>query len=145
MNIVTYKNNSDPRKISKSLTAIGEEVGNLVNETNIVEPVILLAGVIPGWDYCYIEQFDRYYYVADFRSVRNGIIEVHLKSDPLMSFNLNGISGIVKETESVGGDPYLDGRGYVAKVKDKTDIITFPYGLLDSGEYILITAGGGQS
>jgi hypothetical protein len=58
-----------------------------------------------------------------------------------MSFNLTAVRGVVTEAQELGSN-YLNGRQFVRLVKSKTDIITFPNGLLDSGEYILITAGG---
>ena len=44
--------------------------------------------------------------------------------------------------EQVEADNYLVSESWVSKVKTKTDILQFSNGLLDSGEYILITAGG---
>lgn len=142
MNIVAYNNSSDPRKISKSLSQVTEFVGTLRNETEVVNPVILVEGAIPTFNYCFIAAFNRYYFVTDIKTVRNNVYEIHLKSDVLMSFSLNGITGIVTESESVGADEYLEARNWISKVKDKTDILQFPSGLLDSGEFILITAGG---
>lgn len=142
MNIVAYNNSSDPRIISKSVTQVTEFVGTLRNETEVVNPVILVEGAIPTFNYCFIAAFNRYYFVTDIKTVRNNVYEIHLKSDVLMSFPLNGITGIVTESESVGADVYLEARNWISKVKDKTDIITFPSGLSDQGNYILITSGG---
>lgn len=50
--------------------------------------------------------------------------------------------GILDETTSTGKNNYLRGRNWVALEKSKTDIVTFPSGLNDNGEFILITAGG---
>lgn len=46
---------------------------------------------------------------------------------------------------SIGESPtetYMQGEQWETSVKNKTDIINFPSGLLDDGEYILITSGG---
>ena len=37
---------------------------------------------------------------------------------------------------------YFSGEQWQTTVKTKTDVINFPSGLLDNGEYILITSGG---
>ena len=58
-----------------------------------------------------------------------------------MSFNINSVSGVVVEAQN-GGSDYLEHRHFVRNVKSKTNILTFSSGLLDTGEYILITAGG---
>lgn len=142
MNIVAYNNKSDTRKIDKTLTQVTEFVGTLRNETDVVTPVILVEGAIPTFNYCFIAAFNRYYFVTDFRTVRNNVYEIHCKSDVLMSFDLDNVTGVVVASEKVGVNNYLNNKNWVATVKDKTDIITFPAGLLDTGEYILITAGG---
>lgn len=116
--------------------------GSLREESNVVAPTIRISGaVFPDFNYAQIPDFGRYYYLKDVRSVRSEIWEISLQSDPLMSFNLSGVSGVVIESQNLGSS-YLNGRQFVRLVKSKTDIITFPNGLLDSGEYILITAGG---
>ena len=51
-------------------------------------------------------------------------------------------SAILSDTELVGSDKYMSGNVWKSKVKESTTIINFPNGLLDNGEYILITAGG---
>ena len=142
MNIVAYNNKSDTRKIDKNLTQVTEFVGTLRNETDVVTPVILVEGALPSFNYCFIAAFNRYYFVTDFRTVRNNVYEIHCKSDVLMSFDLDNVTGVVVASEKVGVNNYLNNKNWVATVKDKTDIITFPAGLLDTGEYILITAGG---
>lgn len=142
MNIVAYNNKSDTRKIDKNLTQVTEFVGTLRNETDVVTPVILVEGALPSFNYVFIAAFNRYYFVTDFRTVRSNVYEIHCKSDVLMSFDLDNVTGVVVASERVGVNNYLNNKNWVATVKDKTNIITFPSGLLDTGEYILITAGG---
>lgn len=148
MIITLYNNSSEPNKISKHLTPINMALsGSLRNESEIVNPVVLIEGDISSLqnaNYARIEAFGRYYYITEMKSVRSNIVELHLHTDVLMSFNLSAVTGIVIETESVELSNYLTGRNWVETVKHKTDIKTFPSGLLDTGEYILITAGGGS-
>lgn len=63
--------------------------------------------------------------------------------DVLESFKtgLENIDIIVADSTDNGND-YLPGPQWKTNVKDKTDIVNFPNGLLESGEFILITAGG---
>lgn len=146
MTITLYNNSSEPNKISKHLTPVSTALsGSLRNESEMVNPVVLIEGNISSLqnaNYARIESFGRYYYITEMKSVRNNIVELHLHTDVLMSFNISAVSGVVIEAENVGSD-YLQGRQFVRLVKSKTDILPFSGGLLDSGEYILITAGGG--
>lgn len=145
MTITLYNNSSEPNKISKHLTPVSAALsGSLRNESEMVNPVVLIEGNISSLqnaNYARIESFGRYYYITEMKSVRNNIVELHLHTDVLMSFNISAVSGVVIEAENVGSD-YLQGRQFVRLVKSKTDILPFSGGLLDSGEYILITAGG---
>lgn len=142
MQIKLYNNSSPTNKIQKSITSVLDVSGALRNESNIANPTIrIYAANLPYFNYAYIPEFHRYYYLRNVRAVRNEIFEITLQSDVLMSFNISNITGVVTESQNLGSN-YLNGRQFVRLVKSKTDIITFPNGLLDSGEYILITAGG---
>lgn len=145
MTITLYNNSSEPNKISKHLTPVSTALsGSLRNESEMVNPVVLIEGNISSLqnaNYARIESFGRYYYITDMKSIRNTIVELHLHTDVLMSFDISAVSGVVVEAENIGSD-YLQGRQFVRLVKTKTDILNFSGGLLESGEYILITAGG---
>lgn len=145
MIITLYNNSSEPNKISKNLTPINIALsGSLRNESEVVNPVVLVEGDISALqnaNYARIESFGRYYYITDMKSIRNTIVELHLHTDVLMSFDISAVSGVVVEAENIGSD-YLQSRQFVRLVKSKTDILPFSSGLLDTGEYILITAGG---
>ena len=111
-------------------------------ETNLVSPVVRIYNSdFPAFNYAQIPLFNRYYFLKDIKQVRTDIWDILLQSDPLMSFNIGSVSGILIEGTN-GGSDYLEHRHFVRNVKSKTSVINFPNGLLDSGEYILITAGG---
>ena len=143
MIINLYNNESPANKISKSVTLLAALEGQLVNETNVVAPVVrIYNAAFPAFNYAQIPEFNRYYFLRDVRQIRNDVWEISLESDALMSFNLNNVSGVLVESQA-GGNNYLEHRHFVRTAKSKTNILTFGSGLLDSGEYILITAGGG--
>lgn len=142
MQITLYNNSSPTNKITKKITPVLEITGALRGEADIVNPSIrIYAPTLPHFNYAYIPEFRRYYYLRNVRAVRNDMFDITLQSDPLMSFDLSNVSGVVIETQS-GGNNYLPARNWVRMVKTKTDILNFGAGLLDTGEYILITAGG---
>lgn len=144
MIIYLYNNESPANKISKDITLLATLTGAMRGESNVVSPVIRIENsVFPVFNYAHIPDFERYYYLRDVREVRSNIWDIYLQSDPLMSFNLGSVSGMLVEGTS-GGSDYLEHRHFVRNVKTKTNILTFGSGLLSSGEYILITAGGGS-
>ena len=137
-----YNNESPANKISKNITLIKALSGELRGETNVVNPIVrVYATAFPAFNYARIPAFDRYYYLRDVRQIRADIWELSLESDPLMSFDLSDVAGVLVEGKS-GGSDYLEHRHFVRNVKTKTNILNFSGGLLENGEYILITAGG---
>ena len=145
MNIVLCENKSEKNKINKSLTSGVTLSGNLRNESNVVNPTIIVNTDNPTiYNYAYIPAFNRYYFITDYISLRTGIWQLNLKSDVLMSFKDSILNSnvLVNKTESVGKNNYLSGNNWVNNCKTKTDIISFSNGLLNDGQYILITAGG---
>lgn len=145
MEIQLCTNNSEKNKINKSITTGVTLSGNMRNESNIVNPVIVINIDSPvDYNYCYIPLFKRYYFITDYVLIRTGIWQLKLKSDVLMSFKDSILNSqvLVNKTESTGKNNYLAGSNWVNNCKAKTDIISFSNGLLDNGEFILITAGG---
>lgn len=145
MDITLYKNNSEKNKIRKNLSNGHTLSGTLRNESNVVNPAIIINIDNPTvYNYVYIPMFGRYYFITDYVSMRTGIWQINLKSDVLMSFkdSILNSRALIQNTQSVGKSDYLNGSNWVTNCKTKTDIISFSNGLLNNGEYILITAGG---
>lgn len=138
--------NSENNAITKQLYNTVSLTGTLRSESSVIRPVVMVeANSIRNYNYAYIPQFSRYYYITEITNYRNNLWIVNFSVDVLMSFrnSILNTQCILLETESAGADPYIpDSRVWVTKVKDKTDIMPFPSGLSSQGEYILITAGG---
>lgn len=145
MDIYFYVNHSEKIKIGKNLTNEFKLTGTLRNESNVVNPEILIELDNPSiYNYARIDAFGRYYFIQEITSIRNNLWMISMKSDPLESFKNEILSNpvILSDSEVAGAEKYLSGDVWKTKVKDSTDIINFPNGLLNSGEFILITAGG---
>lgn len=146
MDLRLYYTSDENNKINKSLSNGMILTGTMRDSSSIINPVILVEGSsFSEYNYAYIPQFDRYYFIKGITNYRNNLWILEFECDVLMSFksSILNMNCILIETEDKGADRYLaDSRVWVAKVKDKTDIINFPNGLLTNGEYILITAGG---
>lgn len=146
MNIKLYYNSSEDNKLSKLLTNELSLQGTLRDSSDLLNPEILMEGVdFTIYNYAYIPAFGRYYFIRGYDIYRNEMYVVSMEVDVLQTYKdeIKYIPSIIMETESYGADEYLaSDRIWVAKEKDKTDIYSFSNGLLDSGEYILITAGG---
>lgn len=147
MNIVLYVNSSERQAISKSLSNGLTLTGSLRNESSVINPTILIETTNPSaYNYAYIPEFGRYYFITDMVSVRTNLWRVSMSVDVLMSFAQSILNlDVIVNDASIGDNDsptYMFGDVWQTTVKTKTDVITFPSGLLDSGEYILITSGG---
>ena len=146
MQIILYNNLSEENVLNKTLTNEVIINGALRDATSVKNPVITIEypGTITGFNYCYIPDFGRYYYISDISAVRYGLWALTMRVDVLMSFkdDINNAQIIIDHSTDTMTSNYLSSPVWQELVKDKTDILTFPNGLSESGGYVLITAGG---
>ena len=144
--ISLFKTASENNRVVKVLTDEKQLSGELRNQTSVLNPTIRIesADNISGYNYCYISEFGRYYYITDIVSVRTNCWVISLRCDVLMSYKdeIQSMNVILNNTQETGLSNYLASPNWVNLVKTKTDIKVFPSGLSEQGEFILITAGG---
>lgn len=145
MIIKFYYDASDNRCINKELLEECIFEGTLREESSIIEPSILLQNYIPiRYNYAYIPDFKRYYFINNIESVRNDLWKLELKVDPLMSFKADILSLKVvvdKQSDDSNGDEYIDDSSLISDNLMFNRVYNFSNGFNDNGEYILITAG----
>lgn len=122
--------------------------GNLRNESSIIDPVILIEKTNPAasyYNYMYIEEFKRWYFINDIVSVRNKLWEIHAHVDVLYTWRaaIQTMECVIDKTESYDdSNVYYDDGSFVLDSRNNVEIKQFPNGLSQNGEYILICAGG---
>lgn len=144
MNITFYKNSSEKNKIGKSLSSGLTLSGNLRDECSITSPSILVeATSLVDYNYCYIPEFKRYYFISDITSVRNNLWRVSLKCDVLESFksDILNSSCIVKKQQNQSYSNNIDDGSYINRVDNFIEIANYQDGFNADGEFILLTAG----
>ena len=145
MEIKFYYNVSDNRCINKDLREGSTVNGHVKEDTSIINPKFKIKSNKPIiYNYAYIEDFRRYYYVSNVTNVGNDIWLVEFDVDVLMSFrgdinNLNVVA--VKQSSSDNSDEYIDDGSLVTNSKTFNRVYNFLEGFNETGEYILITAG----
>lgn len=147
MNIILYVTGSERHAIRKTLQSGLELTGALRGESSVINPRFLIEITNPSqYNYCYIPDFNRYYFITNITSVCTNIWRIDCNVDVLMSFQTQILNlDVIVSDLSIGESPvstYFSGEQWQSTVKTKTDVINFPSGLLDNGEYILITSGG---
>lgn len=88
-NVNLYQNESPVEKIGKNLTnshTISDVV--LKRDTSILRPVLLInsAQDIYTYNYMYISEFGRYYFIDDIRSINNNMWEISAHVDVLETY-----------------------------------------------------------
>ena len=149
MQIVLYKCNSERNRINKSDFLLNSYAinGYIKSSTSVTDVVITIerSNFIPyKYNYMYISEFNRYYFITDIVSVANNLWEIHAHVDVLFSFRddiLTSLS-IVDRIESGNANMYLNDGSFVMDTRQYNQIIEFPTGLNANGQYILICAGG---
>lgn len=144
--IILMTNTSPKNYLDKNVTTVSTVTGVLRDESNIVNPSILveMASAPANVNYLYVAEFGRYYFVNDVTSVRNGLWRFDCTSDPLTSFKtqIRGCTGIVRRAESHEAyNMMLDDGSF--RVYADPYIVTkkFPTGFTGHS-YVLAVAGG---
>lgn len=143
-NITLQRNNSEPIRLTKSITTISTVSGTLKEGTSIIDPVIKIQcdlSDVVGCNYMSIPTFGRSYFVQDIRSVSHNIVEFSCHVDVLSTYaaGIRSNQGIVKSQENLWNLYLNDGS---LKVYQDPYVITksFPSGFTTQ-EFVLAVAG----
>lgn len=138
-----YNTSDSNNTINKTLANETEFNIKLKGDTSITQPVVVLhSNNIILFNYAYIPEFNRYYFVDKIELFPNGIYNITLKVDVLESFknDIKNSYGMISKQTNIN-NYYND--GYESEIKKEVDLyrsnITFN---LDTKEKILVTIGG---
>lgn len=138
MNLILYKTDSAPNAINKALTDAQPVTGTLRERTNILDPVLWVKQDPRAYSYAQIEQFNRYYFIDSIQSVTNGLWEIRLHVDVLMSYQ-NQIKALpALRTKAERPNAYNDAADYSISVKRVLRKINFPYTFAPDSKLIMI-------
>lgn len=144
--IKLQRNTSPLNQMNKTLNLVTTITGTLRNETDVVNPTILIeADSLPDFNYMTIDEFHRSYFIREIRSVRNKLWEIIAHSDPLMSFkdDFLGNRALISRNQS-NYDLLLNDGMFKCRQNSRIGYISFPAGL-DNFNYILVVCGNSTS
>ena len=86
--IVLYNNQEELNKISKSPALVMTLTGELREETDLVDPVIVVEynGTLTNVNYMRVETFNRWYFITKIESVRTGLWRIYAHCDVLKTY-----------------------------------------------------------
>ena len=148
MQIILYKNTRPSRNIARTLTIPLTLSGEprSADTMDILNPEIVLqynSAVLSGYNFCYIPDFNRYYFINDFRIIgRTILLSMHV--DVLYTYRgavLN--SQCIAERSSSNYEVMLEDTAVSAVAGYDIFSRSLPYAFRpDQGIYVLAVAGG---
>lgn len=143
--ISLFKTASENNRVVKVLTDEKQLSGELRNQTSVLNPKIRIesADNIAGYNYCYIPEFGRYYYIVDITSVRTRVWEVSMRCDVLMSYSvqIKALKPIIERDETGQSAGLVDSELPIS-INKKVQKLYFPNGFTKDIQYVLTTSGG---
>lgn len=139
-----YKTSSENNRVVKKLGSAASFNGELKAQTSVVTPNILIQATnLSGFNYAYIQEFGRYYYITDITSVRTNLWQVSMRCDVLMSYSaqIKALRPII-EREEVGQSSGLIDSDMPININKKVQKYYFPRGFTKDIQYVLTTSGG---
>ena len=146
MMIHIQQTTSEKNKIGKSISNLYTASGALREGTSIINPVIMISGAnvptLKNANYMHIPDFNRYYFITDIKSIRNGLIEISGHVDVLQTYSsqIRNNTAIIKRNANSWNLYIEDG---LFKTYANPHIFTkeFPSGFSDPS-FVLSVAGG---
>ena len=143
MQIKLYKNLSEVNTIGKTLTEESVRTGTLKDGCSVLSPSVVLTGEnLSGFNYAYIPQFSRYYFIKEITSVKSGLWEISMRVDVLETYkdSIKANTAILKRQEKIW-DMYINDEKFKAESTNKTATIMFPQNHFNTVNFILTVAG----
>lgn len=145
MNITLYVQTKDRDIIEKNLTSAQHYIGQARGEISIESPVITIISSVSliNFNYCFIEEFNRYYFIDSKNLVRNNVWEFTLSEDYLYSWR-NSIYSWTVELERAQYDwnLYFKDGEMMCIEGHNLNVLEFPNSLPTTKHNILIINGG---
>ena len=145
MEVILYKNLSENNVIGKSLAQIRSVECNFKNDVSIINPTLILSYTdsILNSNYCFIPKFNRYYFIDEIIPITGDRSIIKCRVDVLESFkdDIKSLTAIINKQETIA-DKFIDDGSWIVENKDFLQSYNFSNGFNNSGEFILITAGG---
>lgn len=137
-------------KLYKSFHAEYSGSGTLREETSIIKPVVNIQSsvdTVASYNYAYIPEFNRYYFINDITSVTSGITQISMEVDVLMTYysgicNMKGIIDRSSIPDYI--DKYMDDSLMPSRVIPWVDCYNFEKTMETDQSVILVVSSAGS-
>ena len=145
LSVTLYNSASPVEKIGKTLTAGGSYSCTLKDTTSVLNPLLIVRTSDPvyNYNYLYIQEFGRYYFINDIRSVNNNVWEISAHVDVLETYStaILANSAVIKRQASQY-NLYLDDPDFHAYNYERIQTLKFPANTFNKNlNYVLVVNG----
>lgn len=140
-----YSYNGHPNTVNKQLGEFTAIEGDLRQTFDVLRPTVTLRKQPrPTFNYCYIPDLGRYYFVDRVSFEGNNAYELALRVDVLKTYESEILAATGRVSESDNPDPYISNRETVYKRTPNFEKVPFANtGLLnETGGIIMVTLKG---
>lgn len=144
INVQLYRYNGESNTLNKVLDAPFTLTGSFYSEINILRPIIVFRGFdVQQYNYCYIEQLGRYYFIDNITLNDNNDSRVIMSLDILKSYENVILDAEGTIIESSNANKYISTRTNIYDKRPKFEVLEFEEDLfVEDGEIIMITIKG---
>ena len=142
-----YSNNEETIVVNKTLSATPPLTltANMKYGLDLLKPILIVSTTlseVSQYNYVYIPELSRYYYVVGYKGVSNVLVEITLECDLLMSWKDEFIlSDCTIERNETRGNVYVSDSLYPIECRTQTVTKKFPNALSNTATMFLITIG----
>lgn len=144
MTIKFYNNMSEVNALNKNIDEIISLTGTLREQSSIIDPIINVEGIdsyLRLINYAYIPEFNRYYFITNIESVRNGVWRIFFHVDVLYTYRayIRDNYAIIERNEVTYDLKLNDG---LFKTQQNPRIAQFPFPSgFNTWNFVLAVAG----
>lgn len=152
MTVTLFNNSSDKRQLNKNITEIKTIAAISKGDINIISPTIIINYFNNvDFNYCYISDFKRYYFVNSITLLQGQRVQIELKIDVLMTYKeeIKNLTVNVLRYENIEPTFLTDSR--IPLFSDTIQkVIEFPENIfnlenpLENSKNFLLTVAGGD-
>lgn len=141
-----YTNYSNDNVLNKNIVKI-TDINNIAlkQNTSLEDPEMIIetSSDLTNCNYAYIAEWDKYFYINNIDLMPGGLHRLSMHVDVLMTYadEIRNIPATIERSQSVYNQ-YINDGTFVSDSREFVSVVNFNTGFNDTGEFILITAGG---
>ena len=145
MELKLYQTLDNENVINKSLTLIHTLNIKMKTRNSIVSPIIVLSNAgnkdYTNCNYCYIDTFNRFYFIRDIEILNDTNVQLSLECDVLESFKNDILNSSAEINRTIKNGDYVNVND-ITDLRKEIDIFESNQSFTEGKNIVLSTLGG---